>query len=239
MKSFNRIRKLVQTINDFIDEKKLNNVTIADIGADHGYLAEILTRNDKISKVFATDISKKCLNKTEELIKNNNLDKVETRLGDGLEPIDETDIVVVAGIGGYEIINMISNQNITKNGKIKSRFFVLEPSKNTVELREFLFDNNYAILKDFIIESAGRYYSIIVVDVCEKCDTERNIFNTYFGRDNSAENPEFLGFLKFQIELFDFLNELSETQIEADEKTKIKHEIYKLSKKILNEEQGD
>lgn len=239
MKSFNRIKRLVQTINDFIDEKKLNDVIVADIGADHGYLAEILARNDKISKVYATDISQKCLNKTEELIKNNNLSKIETRLGDGLKPINEADIVVIAGIGGYEIINMISNQNITKNNELKSRFFVLEPSKNTVELREFLFENKYAILKDFIVESAGRFYSIIVVDVCEKQEIDNNIFNTYFGRDNDVENPEFLGFLKFQIELFDFLNGLSKDQIEADEKTKMKYEIYMLSKKILNEKQGD
>ena len=36
-----------------------------------------------------------------------------------MEPIDSVDIAVVAGIGGYEIINMLSNQNITKNGEKK------------------------------------------------------------------------------------------------------------------------
>ena len=239
MKSFNRIRRLTEVVGDFIDNNGLDNITIADIGADHGYLAELLSRNDKIKKVIATDISKKCLEKTEKLIKDFNLDKVEARLGDGLEPIDMVDIAVVAGLGGYEIINMLSNQNITKNGEKKSKIFVFEPSKNTVELRQFLIENNIEILRDFIIESGGRFYSIIVCDLEETNTVEKNLFNLYFGRDNDASNADFIGFLKFQMELYSFLKTLSKEQIESDENTKIKYEIFMLANKILKEKQGD
>ena len=56
MKSFNRIRRLTEVVGDFIDSNGLDNITIADIGADHGYLAELLSRNSKIKKVI--DIQK-------------------------------------------------------------------------------------------------------------------------------------------------------------------------------------
>lgn len=239
MKSFNRIRRLNGVVSDFIDENGLDNITIADVGADHGYLAELLSRNEKISKVIATDISKKCLEKTEKLVADFKLDKVETRLGDGLEPIERVDIVVVAGVGGYEIIKILNYQNITKSGEKKSRFFIFEPSKNTVELRQFLIEKNMAILRDFIIESGGRFYSIIVVDTEKENTVEKNIFNLYFGRDNDVSNPEFIGFLKFELELLDFMKNLTKEQIENDENTKNKYEIFMLANKILKERQGE
>lgn len=239
MKSFNRIRRLSEAVNEFIKEKNLTGVTIADIGSDHGYLAEILARNDNVSKVIATDISKKCLNKVDELVKINNLIKIETRLGDGLNAIDSVDLAVVAGIGGYEIINMLSNQNITINGGKKSRYFALMPSKNTIELRAWLFKNNLQILKDYIIESAKRFYSIIIVDVCLNNDVEPSKFNLYFGKDCDVKNAEFINYLLFQVELMEFFKSPDIDKNNLDKNTSEKYEMYCLANRILNENRGE
>lgn len=239
MKSFNRIRRLSEAVNDFVKDYKLNNITIADIGADHGYLSEILARNDKISKVIATDISKKCLNKVEELIKNNNLTKIETSLGDGLNAVEVVDLAVMAGIGGYEIINIISNQNITINGDKKSRYFVFMPSKNTLELRVWLYENNVKIIKDYIVESAKRFYSIIIVDLNSKNDSEKTNFNLYFGKDNDENNEEFLNYLAFQIELMSFFDSPEIDKDNLDKNTMQKYEIYCMANKILKEKRGE
>ena len=118
MKSFNRIRCLNNVVTDVISEYNIKDIVVADIATDHGYLAELLSRNHCIKKVYATDISQKCLDKTNELISRCNLKKIETRLGDGLNAVDHADISILAGIGGYEIIKIISNQNITINNKI-------------------------------------------------------------------------------------------------------------------------
>lgn len=122
MKSFNRIKVLSQTVTEFLEEKQLKNAIVADVATDHGYLSELLSRNENISKIIATDISEKCLSKANELIKQNNLSKIETKLGDGLEPISQVDLCVLAGIGGYEIIKILSNQNITIKGENKCNF---------------------------------------------------------------------------------------------------------------------
>ena len=80
MKSFNRIRVLNQEVCRIINEHKLTNVVVADIATDHGYLAEQLSKNEKISKVYATDISQKCLDKTNKLKEEFNLDNIETKI---------------------------------------------------------------------------------------------------------------------------------------------------------------
>jgi tRNA (adenine22-N1)-methyltransferase len=149
---------------DLIDGKTLDNVVVADIATDHGYLAELLSRHKKVSKVIATDISQACLDKANELKLRCKLDKIETRLGDGLNPIKKADIVVMAGIGGYEIIKILTNQNRQDNGENKCNLFVLQPSKNAAELRRFLIQKNVGILSDFIEFSSGKFYPIIVAD---------------------------------------------------------------------------
>ena len=59
--------------------------TVADVGADHGYLAEMLIDSGKARKVIATDISSTSLDKTKLLIAKHDLEgKIQTRVGDGL-----------------------------------------------------------------------------------------------------------------------------------------------------------
>ena len=239
MKSFNRLRRLNQVVVDLIDEKTLDAVVVADIATDHGYLAELLSRCEKVSKVIATDISQACLDKTNELKKRCNLDKIETKLGDGLQPIDSADISVMAGIGGYEIIKILSNQNTLINGKNKCDLFVFQPSKNAAELRLYLIEKNIANLRDFIVYSSGKFYPIIVASLLEKNNIEKTIFNVYFGRDNSIENNEFLRFLKSQIEDLEFLEKISKNDIQNSNDLKTKFEILELSKMLLNKAKGE
>ena len=168
MKSFNRLRQLNNVVSKTIDDFGMNDVIVADIATDHGYLAELLSRNEKISKVIATDISEKCLNKTKDLIERCELQKIETRLGDGLIPIDSADLSVLAGIGGYEIIRILKTQNDKNLGGNKCDIFVLQPSKKAEDLRSFLIDRNIQIVSDFVVFSGGKFYPIIVINLLEK-----------------------------------------------------------------------
>ena len=233
MKSFNRIRVLNQEVCRIINEHKLTNVVVADIATDHGYLAEQLSKNEKISKVYATDISQKCLDKTNKLKEEFNLDNIETKLGDGLDAIEEADIAVVAGVGGYEIIKMLSNQNITNFGENKSNIFVLQPSKNSVELRKFLIMKNFKIENDFICKSGGKFYPIISADLKKNNNTETNIFNLYFGKNNSTKNADFIDYLNYKINELSFLEKLEKNEIENSDDLKTKNEILKQAKTLL------
>lgn len=238
MKSFNRIRCLNKVVSEIIDEYNLIDVVVADIGTDHGYLSELLSRNKKIKKVFATDISQKCLDKTNQLISKCNIEKIETKLGDGLDAVDVVDLAVVAGIGGYEIINMISNQNITINNTHKCEIFVFQPSKNTPELRSYLMDNNIAIVKDFIVKSGGKFYPIIVADLSKNNSLNKDIFNLYFGCSNTLEDGVFIEYLNDLIFRLSFCENLKKNKI-FDDESKIKIEIFELAKKLLKKYKGD
>ena len=63
MKAYKRIKEIAKVI----DLLAKDGDVVADIACDHGYLAELLNRNSKIKTVYATDISKKCLQKVEKL----------------------------------------------------------------------------------------------------------------------------------------------------------------------------
>lgn len=239
MKSFNRIRVLNQIVCEIISQKSLENATIADVGTDHGYLAELLSRSDNITKIIATDISKKSLEKTIQLIKQNNLTKIETKLGDGLTPIDSADIVVLAGIGGYEIINMLSNQNITKTGGNKCEYFVLQPTKNFVELRRFLIEKNYKIERDFITKSGGKFYPIICVNLLEKNDSKGDLFCLYFGETNDIENKDFFEFLLDTKNKLEFLEKLDKNKVNNDADLQVKFELLLLAKSLIKKYKGE
>ena len=239
MKSFNRIRKLNQVVSETIDELGISNIVVADVATDHGYLAELLSRNDKISKVFATDISQKCLDKTNELKEKFNLRKIETRLGDGLEPIDRADVTILSGIGGYEIIRILDNQNVCENKQNKCNVFVLQPSKNAEDLRLWIIDKNVEIVRDFIVFSGGKYYPIIVVNFTKKSNTEKSIFNVYFGKSNSFENFDFIGYLKDLITRMNFLEKMDYEEIKSSNDLKTKFEIFNLAKRIINKAKGE
>lgn len=238
MKSFNRIRKLNEIVGLVLLDYGINNAVVADIATDHGYLAELLSRNENISKIYATDISKKCLDKTDELIKNNNLIKIETKLGDGLEPINQVDLSVMAGIGGYEIIKILSNQNITNHNAKKCSLFVLQPTKNVVDLRKFLIKNDYEIVIDKIIKSGGKFYPIIVVDLNKKCSIDGSVFELYFGRSNSIENTEFVGYLEDLTNRFEFLNNEKLCDVNIGD-LETKKDVYQLAKSLLKLVKGD
>ena len=153
--------KLIKRLKAIVDLIEKGEFVIADIGADHGYLSKMLIDQNKAKKVIATDISKQSLQKTDDLVKKYKMqDQIETRVGDGLNPVkyDKLDYVVIAGMGGYEIIKILSQDKYNVNK------FILQPSKNqnVVELRKFLNNNFFFIEKDFIIEDNKRFYNTIL-----------------------------------------------------------------------------
>ena len=228
MKTFKRIRKLQEAVRFACDK---DEVVVADIATDHGYLAEALSKQNWVSKIIATDISKKCLSKLERLIERCDLKKIEARLGDGLEPIEKVDIAAIAGVGGFEIIKMLERQNFSSNGN-KCDLFVLQPAQNMLELREWVFDHKIKVVKDYVIEDADRFYPILIVDVSREEINEKSIKNLWIGRDAESEVEDYKLFLKDQLEYLKFLEELSQERIMQD---KVLQDKYELKKLIENE----
>lgn len=232
MKTQRRIKKIFDltmlAANNFS-----KNVVVADIATDHGFVAELLSKCDKVQKVIATDISEKSLSKLTKLILLKKLNKIETRLGDGLLPIEQADICVIAGIGGFEIKKMIETQNRKDNGDPKCNMFVLQPAQNIVELREWIFDNNFFVLQDVVIEDAERFYPITVIDISREQDNEKSIFNLWLGRDSRQNLIDFKHFLVYLKEYLQFLDGISYERALKDKMLLQKYELNNLIKNDL------
>ena len=234
MKTQKRINKIYEAI--VLASKTFENeIIVADIATDHGFIAEKALNCEKVKSVIATDISEKSLSKLQKLIKLKKLTKIETMLGDGLLPIQKADICVIAGIGGYEIKNMIEKQNIGEDGKNKCNLFVLQPTQNFVELRDWIFDNNFYVLSDTVIEYAERFYSIIVIDISKKQVNEKTIFNLWLGRDSRQNLTDFKHFLVFLKEYLRFFANISIERAEKDIITLQKYELFYSIDKLLLE----
>lgn len=137
------------------------NSIVADIGTDHGYVPVYLVENNISKKVIGSDISKGSLDKIIEYIKTLNLeDKIDARLGDGLEVIKpfEIDTVIIAGMGGLLIRDILEKDKEITDSIVN---FILQPMVAAKELRQYLVENNFEIVKEELVKEDNKYYEII------------------------------------------------------------------------------
>lgn len=231
MKTYKRIDKISSAVlfaSSFFDDK----IVVADIGTDHGFVAEKVSSFDSVKKVVATDISEKSLSKLDNLIKEKKLEKIETRVGDGLEPIEKVDVCVIAGMGGLEMSKIITKQNKNSIGERKCNVFVLQPTQNIVELRKWAIKNNYKILKDTTFEDFEQFYSILIVDISKFEVNKKSTYNYWIGRDCKEDNQEFCKYVLYLKEYLSFLNNIPLERIKEDKMLYQKYKLKKLLEKM-------
>ena len=159
---------------------------IADIGCDHGYVSAELILSNKCVKVIATDISPRSLDKAIKFCDSLNINSyISFREGDGFNVIYKADKVkqaVISGMGGMEIINILQN-----NPFKKLKNFVLQPMRDTIKLREYLVENKFKIVYDYLVFEDGIFYNVIKV---KKGKTDLTPLEMYFGKDNFDFNTQ-------------------------------------------------
>ncbi|NMA94887.1 MAG: SAM-dependent methyltransferase [Clostridiales bacterium] len=138
--------------------------TVADIGADHGYVSASLIEKGIAKYVIASDISPNSLKKTQGLIRQRGLeDYIATRMGYGLSVLaeHEADTAIIAGLGGV-LISEILDRDIHIAKTIDT--FILQPMQWVRPLREYLFNNGYKIDDERLVyEGEDKYYVIMKV----------------------------------------------------------------------------
>lgn len=163
----------------------------ADVGCDHGYLTEYMLSNSLCERAIITDISAKSLNKAEVLLKKYIDDgKCYSVCCDGISAVkDRIDEVLIAGMGGEEIIKIFKDAYIPES-------FVLQPMKNAELVRKYLIENGCSIERDDVFYD-GKYYFIMSGKNSggTKNYTESELA---FGRD-SLKNEVLLGLLDEEI----------------------------------------
>ena len=134
---------------------------VADIGTDHGYLVAYLVENGICPCGIAADLRKGPLeNARQTVIQQGLSDKIELILSDGLEKIPETscDDIVIAGMGGNLIAEILDKAPWTKNENIH---IIAQPMTHAEVLRQWLLDNGFAINQEKTATDGKRYYCII------------------------------------------------------------------------------
>lgn len=130
--------------------------TLADVGCDHGYCTLVAFKSGKCKRAVISDVSAKCLAKAERLLSAYiSSGKCRSVVCDGLKEIpQDTEQVLIAGMGGEEIIKIL------KEGFIP-RKFVLQPMKNADKLRSFLLEMGCKITRDDLFCDGKFYYFVI------------------------------------------------------------------------------
>lgn len=139
-----------------------------DVGTDHAYLAAELIRGGKCKKVIASDIKKGPLAAAANTVEKYGIsDKVELVLSDGLENIPPDDVtdVVIAGMGGETIAEIIDNCPWVFSDDVS---LILQPMTKAEELRKFLGKNGFAILEEEAVEEGDRVYIVILAQYNEQ-----------------------------------------------------------------------
>ncbi len=136
--------------------------TVADIGTDHGRIPVFLVQHERVSGAIAADLNEEPLNRAKALISEHGLgQKIKIVLSDGLRQIEpcSADTIVIAGMGGETIINILSAVSWIKDG-VK---LILQPQSKQSELRLWLIENEFKIVNEHLVVDNDRIYSVIEV----------------------------------------------------------------------------
>lgn len=157
------------------------NARLADIGSDHAYLPVALMLKGSIEYAVAGEVVKgPYLSACQQVEKNQLTDKIVVRLADGLaaiQPTDDINTITICGMGGSLIRQILTEGSHHLNGKER---LILQPNVGEATLRDWLNQNDYAILAEEILEENQKIYEIIVAEK-QKSTTKLNEKGLFFG----------------------------------------------------------
>lgn len=185
-----KISKRLIKISEYIDKDSI----VFDVGSDHALLPCYLIENNLVRHVYAGDNKKGPLAKASENISKYGLSKsITTILSSGLNMVsDDVDTVVIAGMGAYTALDILTRANLSQFKKI-----IVQVNKDLSLIRKFISDNHYHIIDETVIYD-DFFYEVIV-------------FNTEFGESLNLDeinygpvllakkDLDFIAYLKFQL----------------------------------------
>ena len=157
-----RLQKIADRINE--------GETMADIGTDHGFLPIYLIENDISPSVIMTDVSRPSLMKGSDNLDmlGADRDRSDFRVGDGISVLKsgETDAVVIAGMGGMLIRDIMS---VDMDHTCSFRKYILQPRTRQGHLRKWLLENGFTIIHEDLVEE-GRFIPEIITALSPQTD---------------------------------------------------------------------
>lgn len=133
---------------------------LADVGTDHAYLPVWLRLHGRVASAIACDLREKPLARARETGKAWGADGIDYRLGNGLAVVspEETDTIVIAGMGGENIAAILARAPWTADG---AHTLLLQPQSRAEVLRAFLAEDGYVIRREALVQDRGTLYPVI------------------------------------------------------------------------------
>lgn len=129
----------------------------ADVGCDHAQLACRLAM-DISAEVIASDIRDGPLEAARRTVSECGVTNVRIVKSDGLKEIDFADDVIICGMGGELIAQIISGCRFLG----ADTRFILQPMTRAEFLRRFLYNNGFEIIEERIAYDGERGYDIML-----------------------------------------------------------------------------
>lgn len=134
--------------------------TAIDVGCDHAQVGIWLTQHHIVRNMTVSDINEGPLLRARSAIERAGLTgRITCVRCDGLDGIPPQDAVIIAGMGGELIADILRRAPWTR---VSCRL-VLQPMTAGEELRAFLFQNGYQIQKETIAREREKLYTILTV----------------------------------------------------------------------------
>ncbi|MDR1598927.1 MAG: class I SAM-dependent methyltransferase [Oscillospiraceae bacterium] len=140
----------------------------ADVGADHGWASARLLEENRCGLVYVTDISDKALSRAEANL---------TRMGltsracficcDGINALAAREpkpgAVMIAGMGARTIVNILDSGHDAL-AALGWPVLSLSPNRDPELLRLWLAGHGYALARERVVRSAGRWYPALCAE---------------------------------------------------------------------------
>ena len=182
-----RLSRRLEQIASYIEKGE----SVCDIGTDHGYLPIYLAGNGGYGKIIMSDVSKGSLDKAvkDACMSLSEEEMPEARLGDGLDVLSdgEVDDVVIAGMGGLQILDIMS-WDISRT--LSFRKFILQPRRDAALLRMWLDVNGFALIDQTVVRENGRFSEIICCDTSGASPKDISLHERMSTEELFSEDPE-------------------------------------------------
>lgn len=170
---------------------------VADIGTDHAYLPVWLAKMGVVSRAIACDLRPGPLEQAVHNIEKYRVEQwVETRLSDGLEEVrpDEVDTVVIAGMGGEVMVQILQKAPWLKKGKT----LILQPMTSVDKLRIWLLEQGYRVECERAVQAQGKLYTGMLARYSGVPEPIDPLF-PYIGRLGQDPSPEAAAYIDREI----------------------------------------
>mgnify|MGYP004518176945 FL=1 len=132
-----------------------------DVGCDHAQVGIWLARHGVVRHMTVSDVNEGPLRRAAEAVHAAGLsDQIRCVRCDGLDGIPPQDAVIIAGMGGELIAEILRRAPWTK----RARRLVLQPMTAREELRHFLLTNGYCIKKEALAQERDKLYAVLCVE---------------------------------------------------------------------------